>query len=310
MDTAPLPAVRSCSQADREAALRVLYDSLPLVERDGLVETLRGAAAAQLEGLLVAYEGPQLVGAVWVQPQAGNGAVVWGPGEGDPHAAALLAAAAHFVDRRGFALAQTLRSLGDARLARLLPPAGFPLLAELAYLFAPAIEGAEPVSSDASPLTFHGGAGRDPERLAALLQRTYEGSLDCPALDGARSVGDALASYAAQGTPDPEHWFRVTRAGVDAGVLLLAAHPESGNWELVYMGVVPEFRGVGLGEQIVRHALSCAARGGAERVVLAVDAANAPALRMYGACGFREWERRRVYARLATPRSTGDRGES
>jgi ribosomal protein S18 acetylase RimI-like enzyme len=64
------------------------------------------------------------------------------------------------------------------------------------------------------------------------------------------------------------------------------------------MGVVPEARGEQLGEQIVRRALRLAALRGAERLVLAVDEANVPALRAYRRAGFAVWDRRVVYARL------------
>jgi ribosomal-protein-alanine N-acetyltransferase len=64
------------------------------------------------------------------------------------------------------------------------------------------------------------------------------------------------------------------------------------------MGVVPEARGRGLGRRIVDFALAQAARAGTERLVLAVDAANGPALGVYRGAGFVEWERRTVYARM------------
>ena len=35
--------------------------------------------------------------------------------------------------------------------------------------------------------------------------------------------------------------------GRDVGVLLLADHPRARHWELMYMGLVPEARGTGLG---------------------------------------------------------------
>jgi hypothetical protein len=41
-----------------------------------------------------------------------------------------------------------------------------------------------------------------------------------------------------------------------------------------------------------------ARRGGAERLVLAVDAGNEPALRGYAAAGFVAWDRRGVFLKL------------
>ena len=44
-----------------------------------------------------------------------------------------------------------------------------------------------------------------------------------------------------------------------------------------------------------------------KRLVLAVDAANEPALRMYAAAGFQAWDRRSVFVRVLDERnqSTG-----
>jgi ribosomal protein S18 acetylase RimI-like enzyme len=114
-----------------------------------------------------------------------------------------------------------------------------------------------------------------------------------------RSVADVLAGYREQGVYRPEHWYLVAEEGYNLGVLLLAEHPSVGNWELVYMGVVPAARGRGLGEIIARFAIEAARRGEAQRLVLAVDAANAPAMAMYRRAGFLEWDRRTVYARVA-----------
>jgi mycothiol synthase len=64
------------------------------------------------------------------------------------------------------------------------------------------------------------------------------------------------------------------------------------------MGVVPEARGRGWGRQIVRHAQTLALRAKVERIVLAVDAANEPAMRMYRSAGFEAWDRRAVFVRF------------
>jgi ribosomal protein S18 acetylase RimI-like enzyme len=86
--------------------------------------------------------------------------------------------------------------------------------------------------------------------------------------------------------------------GRDVGVLLLADHPRAGHWELMYMGLVPEARGHGWGRHIARHAQWLARCAAVERIVLAVDAANRPALAMYERAGFAEWDRRSVFVRI------------
>jgi mycothiol synthase len=81
-------------------------------------------------------------------------------------------------------------------------------------------------------------------------------------------------------------------------VLLLADHPSARHWELVYMGIVPQARGRGWGRQITQHAQFLARRHNIERIVLAVDAANSPALAMYRSAAFEPWDRRTVYVRF------------
>ena len=56
--------------------------------------------------------------------------------------------------------------------------------------------------------------------------------------------------------------------------------------------------GLGLGRRITEFAVDATVAAGVERLVLAVDAGNEPALRVYRDVGFAEWDRRTVYARL------------
>jgi ribosomal protein S18 acetylase RimI-like enzyme len=117
---------------------------------------------------------------------------------------------------------------------------------------------------------------------------------------------DVIDTYYAQGVYNPERWYFVQYAGVDAGVLLLSENPDSSNWELVYMGVTPQARGRNLGRRIAAKAREFAGRGGAQRVVAAVDVQNGPALAAYEKVGFRHWDRRTVYGRLAITRKRGN----
>jgi ribosomal protein S18 acetylase RimI-like enzyme len=146
-------------------------------------------------------------------------------------------------------------------------------------------------------LEFQAWTAAEHQRLAAIVQATYAATLDCPAMNGVREVQDVLAGYRATGVFDAGRWWIVRHEGRDVGCLILADFPEQDTWELVYMGIVPGVRGRGWGGQMVRRAQWLARRAGRSRVVLAVDAENAPALRIYGAAGFRAFERRSVYVK-------------
>jgi ribosomal protein S18 acetylase RimI-like enzyme len=63
---------------------------------------------------------------------------------------------------------------------------------------------------------------------------------------------------------------------------------------LVYLGVIPAARGHGYGLALTRHALWLARQFRRQRVVLAVDAANAPAISVYEAAGFFGFDQRLV----------------
>jgi ribosomal protein S18 acetylase RimI-like enzyme len=66
----------------------------------------------------------------------------------------------------------------------------------------------------------------------------------------------------------------------------------------MYMGIVPEWRGRGWGQQIARHAQWLARGANAQRILVAVDAANTPAVDVYRSTGFEIWDRRVVFLRF------------
>lgn len=131
--------------------------------------------------------------------------------------------------------------------------------------------------------------------LAAIVQRTYERSQDCPALTRVRRAEDNLACHRAVGRYDPRMWQVGYVGGEGAGVVLLNHLGVAETVELVYMGVVPRFRRQGLGRAVLSRGLAVAGAHGARRVTLAVDASNAPACRLYASAGFRQYARRRVW---------------
>jgi len=291
--------IACCPPDDRAEALRMLHDGLPSDQQSVLVHALdglRGQDESAFAGLLVATDGERLVGVVWVQLAAGQTAVLWPPNAEGAAAIELMHASAEFLDKCQVALAQTLVNPDAHKLAELLATGGMEKLAQLAYLSAD--RDAFPHRKPAGDLHFEPRASDHPDRLGTLLLSTYENSQDCPAIDGVREPGDILAGYAGQGVFSAENWFFVQAEDRVVGVLILSLHANGEACELVYMGIDPQERGKGWGRQIVEFALWQAHQLGADRLVLAVDEENSPAVKMYQDAGLVVWDRRTVFGRL------------
>jgi ribosomal protein S18 acetylase RimI-like enzyme len=119
-----------------------------------------------------------------------------------------------------------------------------------------------------------------------LIVATYQDSLDCRGLSGLRCIEDIMLGHQAAGRFDPHRWLLLRCDGGAAGCVLFGENPVRPTLELVYMGVHPRFRRMGVGQYILRQGLSLARKEGFASVTLAVDAENAPALAMYKRAGF------------------------
>lgn len=133
--------------------------------------------------------------------------------------------------------------------------------------------------------------------LVDLLDRTYQGTLDCPELCGLRATSDILDSHRACGRHDPDLWWIAMRGDQAVGCALFSAYPDQGSIELVYLGLAPEVRGIGLGARLAQLALDRLAHLPVERVACAVDERNAPARRLYDRLGFSRFDTRHAYVR-------------
>jgi ribosomal protein S18 acetylase RimI-like enzyme len=310
----PPPTIIRCPDERRTAALAWLHDALPADLRSVFVEAIEqtnASPAASWDGLLIpsgeqsrSSQSSSVEAAIWIQPLAGNTAYLWCPPGESKAIDALLRSAADFLDRRRIPLAQMVVGAEDGYSAELLTRCGFPKFAELRYLYAdarpPSSRASRAIAKTFPSLSFEPDAAEKPD-FAALIEQTYVDSRDCPGLDGVRSMSDVLAGYRAQGRYSPNDWYAVQENNRNVGVLILAEHPDAGNWELVYFGLVPEARGRRLGQEVIRYALETVSATGGERLVAAVDSGNQPALDAYSCAGFFQWDRRIVYARLQPP---------
>jgi ribosomal protein S18 acetylase RimI-like enzyme len=286
----------------RGPALELVLASLPVGERTSLAAQARAAPATgehALEGLFAACRRQRLVGAVWGRVEPGRTARVWPPqtanGEADA-AGPLWHALVEFLRFRRVRIAHSLLPSDSGNETQQLGQAGFCHATDVLFLVS--LPASFPSAPPAGHLDFVPFIPEHEPRLRLLVEATYTGSLDCPALNGVRDRGDVLAGYRATGEFDPSRWLFVEHQGRDVGCLLLSDHAASDQWELVYMGLTPAARGNGWGLEIVRHAQWLARRAGRSRLVLAVDAANAPAVAVYAAAGFTAWDQRSLFLKV------------
>lgn len=296
------PLIGPASPEAAAEALWLVFQHVAAEDRLQQVDALLNGARTgkvSLAGLLEARRGGRLVGAIFSQVQAGKTALVWPPrlvsGEPTGTGGRLMAASTKWLARQQVRVANALLESVSQQDDALLRGGGYKRLAELLYLVSREDEFAR--SQPSGLLQFEAYSGANHQRLARAVEATYEQTLDCPALEGVRDIEDVLAGYRAAGVFAGGRWLIVRHQGRDVGCLLLADHPEHENWELVYMGLVPSARGNGWGIQIARHAQWLTRQAGRPRLVLAVDAANAPAIRVYTAVGFQPCERRTVYVK-------------
>ncbi len=128
--------------------------------------------------------------------------------------------------------------------------------------------------------------------LALALERSYESTLDCPALCGLRATSDVLDSHLAVGEFDPALWFLVMKDDAPLGCMLLSRLPDQRAVELVYFGLAPQLRGIGLGRSLLDLGLRAMPQSGYDWLLCAVDRLNEPAVRVYQRAGFRAFAER------------------
>ncbi|MHB1426745.1 MAG: GNAT family N-acetyltransferase [Gemmataceae bacterium] len=284
---------------DWAASFRLIFQYLPPTERE-----LRCANALNLlqrgeldpRGLFIVRgpAGPR--GALLCLSVPGGSALVWPPGVVADNRTeledTLLRHACAWLRQRGVKLAQTLLAPEEIFLADPLLRNGFIAVTRLWFM---RHDLSLPLSclNVPSRLDYQTHDG-DPLFRQTLL-RTYEGTRDCPEVNGVRGIDEVLEGHRSQGKFDPERWWLVRAGGVPVGVLMMTEMPESGDWETAYMGVVPEARRRGFGREMLLHGLCEARAADAPAVTLSVDSRNQPAWNLYRSLGFETYDQRVVY---------------
>ena len=213
----------------------------------------------------------------------------------DPAGQLVEAVCSHFAGR-GIQLAQVLLDPADEAARRLYERHDFRRIAQLLYLQA-SPRRRYPLPPLPDYLTWLPYSQQSHGLFVRTIAQSYEGSLDCPTLNGLRDMEDVVAGHKASGDFEPGLWTLLLGHGEPLGVLLLSPTRASDTMELVYLGLVPAARGRGIADLMVRQALATTAAAGVSRLSLAVDADNVPALRLYYRHGLK-----RVASKLAMMR--------
>ena len=275
-------------------------------ERAATWRMIRDAAQSDpaTVALLAARQDGHLIGAALAHIVPGRAAVVWPPQFATQGAAAgsvgtkILSLLSAELGQRGALAAQVILPCKDAVQAARLQTSGFWRAADLLYLAAEAA--CFPTDPPELPFQLESFQDHQTQRLIELIDRTYAGTLDCPRIDGMRSTADVVAGHRAVGDFRPERWQFARLDGHDIGCLLVNVHGEIKHAELVYLGLVSEVRGRGFGRLLSQRALWLARQSQCDRLVLAVDAANAPAIAAYRAVGLSIWDRKALWVRSLT----------
>jgi ribosomal protein S18 acetylase RimI-like enzyme len=133
-----------------------------------------------------------------------------------------------------------------------------------------------------------------PDEFHSILAMSYSETLDCPEVNGVRTVAEVIEGYKVQGF-DPARWWLVREDNKPVGVLMTSTEAGGQTWDVGYMGVIPSARRRGHGVEMLRQVFREAHAAGANRITLCVDERNAPACRLYERMGFQVDDHRAVF---------------
>jgi GNAT superfamily N-acetyltransferase len=259
---------------------------------------LVAGGALSPQGIFVARQAGRLRGVQVCVPLPGASGLFWLPKTVPPDVPLeerLVAHALSWLKARGAKLAQAILSPLDSAAAASLLRSGFRAVTRLTY-FEHALEALAPALSSSLNYVTYSAATRD--LFHATLLRSYVGTLDCPELNGVRTIDEIIAGHQGQGNHRPELWWMALEGDRPVAVTLVAEVPDLGAWDLSYLGVVPEARRRGIARQCTAHVLRAARAERAPKLVLAVDDRNEPAVQLYRRLGFVSLDVREVYLQI------------
>jgi mycothiol synthase len=200
--------------------------------------------------------------------------------------------------QEGCTMLQVILEPSDLERIEVCKSGGFSSLTELVYLLLPIDPANEPPAGRAN-VTWETYTPQNQHIFKTVIAQSYQQSLDCPELEGIRDMEDILLGHQSAGEFDPKGWFLLKYQDNPAGVVLLARQRQAEAMELVYMGIVPQYRSRGLGGELLNKAIRWSRHCGARCLMLAVDSRNTPAYQLYARHGFCTLFRRAVLIRNA-----------
>jgi GNAT superfamily N-acetyltransferase len=196
----------------------------------------------------------------------------------------------------GVSLTQVIGPERASRWDFVLEEAGFVRLTDLVYMTRSVCN----VTTTSHPRTLGNDqrwvrySAESESLFCEAIGRSYMQSMDCPELTNVRTVPQSLSSHRAVGVFDPATWFVLVKGDEPHGVLLLNKVRREPVMEMVYMGVSQLARGSGVADLLMDQAIRTTAAY-AKSLILAVDARNEPARRLYVRWGLVEIARRAAW---------------
>jgi GNAT superfamily N-acetyltransferase len=277
------------------ASVRIRVEGLRalLNERNGCAALWRARRLRRCLAAAMVVESPGKMGMLLHSPSHAPGV--------EPGALVRVGrAAAQAALADGLTYVQALCDVGSAD-SGVLEAAGLRCLADLLYLRLDLVDAGKidawspPDEDPGSGLSWRAYGDYTEDELGRVIRATYEGSQDCPELVGVRTMGDVIDAHKAGGRFRPSCWWILQRDRRPAGCVLLNDAVSEGCLEVTYLGVVPAFRGQGLGRRLITRAVESARELGKGGLTLASDSRNLFALRLYEDAGFCQIAHRSVY---------------
>jgi mycothiol synthase len=283
--------ITPATHAELAEALAILYG--PGAEAH-VGHAFRMAARGELspKDLLIAHSQEAIGGAIFARQLPGGVAILWPPRAISEEMEDALVRAA--LDHVGRAKAvEAFLPPDEMRRAEPLLSAGFQHVTRIWQMAMPTSSHAAKTRSAGKPrLTALSALSSDLSVVHTTLIRAHDDSLDCPELNLVLTPEEVIAGYH-DAAPDLTGWLLAKDQDLPVGVVILAGQ------DLMFLGVVPERRGQGIGRWLLEQALAIV-----PDLCLNVDMRNAPAFQLYRSAGFDVVDAREVF--LYFPNSSAD----